>query len=39
VDERSRTYLEKDVPMTELILRRAVRRLRGEETETAQKAA
>jgi carboxyl-terminal processing protease len=39
VDERSRTYLEKDVPMTELILRRAVRRLRGEETEAAQKAA
>ena len=39
VDERSRTYLEKDVPMTELILRRGVRRLRGEGTETAQKAA
>jgi carboxyl-terminal processing protease len=39
VDERSRTYLEKDVPMTELILRRAVRRLRGEGAETAQKAA
>ncbi|MFL6199498.1 MAG: S41 family peptidase [Thermoanaerobaculia bacterium] len=39
VDERSRTYLEKDVPMTELILRRGVRRLRGEETEAAQKAA
>lgn len=39
VDERSRTYLEKDVPMGELILRRGVRRLRGEETETAQKAA
>ncbi|HET9227074.1 MAG TPA: S41 family peptidase [Thermoanaerobaculia bacterium] len=39
VDERSRTYLEKDVPMSELILRRGVRRLRGEEPETAQKAA
>jgi carboxyl-terminal processing protease len=39
VDERSRTYLEKDVPMSELILRRAVRRLQGDETETAQKAA
>ncbi|HWM94412.1 MAG TPA: S41 family peptidase [Thermoanaerobaculia bacterium] len=39
VDERSRTYLEKDVPMSELILRRGVRRLRGEEAETAQKAA
>ena len=39
VDERSRTYLEKDVPMTELILRRGVLRLRGEGTETAQKAA
>lgn len=39
VDERSRTYLEKDVPMSELILRRGVRRLLGDETETAQKAA
>jgi carboxyl-terminal processing protease len=39
VDERSRTYLEKDVPMSELILRRGVRRLLGNETETAQKAA
>jgi carboxyl-terminal processing protease len=39
VDERSRTYLEKDVPMTELILRRGIRRLLGDETETAQKAA
>lgn len=32
VDERSRTYLEKDTPMSELILRRAVRRLLGEDT-------
>ncbi len=31
VDERSRTYLEKDVPMSELILKRAIRRLRGED--------
>ena len=29
VDERSRTYLEKDVPMTELILKRGVQRLLG----------
>jgi carboxyl-terminal processing protease len=39
VDERSRTYLEKDTPMTELILRRGVRRLLGQETETEAKAA
>jgi carboxyl-terminal processing protease len=39
VDERSRTYLEKDVPMSELILRRGIRRLLGQEDETAQKAA
>ena len=39
VDERSRTFLEKDTPMTELILRRAVRRLLGQETETAATAA
>lgn len=32
VDERSRTYLEKDTPMPELILRRGVRRLLGEDT-------
>lgn len=32
VDERSRTYLEKDTPMSELILRRAVRRLLGQDT-------
>ena len=39
VDERSRTYLEKDVPMTELILRRGVRRLQGQDAEPAQRAA
>lgn len=39
VDERSRTYLEKDVPMTELILRRGIHRLLGTEDETVQKAA
>jgi carboxyl-terminal processing protease len=39
VDERSRTYLEKDVPMSELILRRGVHRLLGDEDEAAQKAA
>lgn len=39
VDERSRTYLEKDVPMSEIILKRAIRRLRGEDAETAQQAA
>ena len=39
VDERSRTYLEKDTPMTELILRRGIRRLLGQETETEAKAA
>jgi C-terminal processing protease CtpA/Prc len=39
VDERSRTYLEKDVPMSELILRRGIHRLLGDEAETAQKAA
>jgi carboxyl-terminal processing protease len=38
VDERSRTYLEKDVPMSELILRRGIRRLLGDETETAKAA-
>lgn len=38
VSERSRTYLEKDVPLTELILRRGVRHLQGKE-EPAQKAA
>jgi carboxyl-terminal processing protease len=39
VDERSRTYLEKDVPMTDLILKRGVRRLLGGEEETEQKVA
>src|SRR4051794_31707106 len=39
VDERSRTYLEKDTPMGELILRRGIRRLLGQETETEAKAA
>jgi carboxyl-terminal processing protease len=39
VDERSRTYLEKDVPIGDLILRRGVRRLLGEDAETAKKAA
>jgi carboxyl-terminal processing protease len=39
VDERSRTYLEKDVPMSELILKRGVRRLLGGEEELEQKVA
>lgn len=39
VDERSRTYLDKDTPLTELILRRGVRRLLGQEPETEAKAA
>lgn len=39
VDERSRTYLEKDMPLTELILRRGIRRLLGQEPETEAKAA
>ena len=39
VDERSRTYLEKDTPMTELILRRGVRRLLGEDTASEAKPA
>lgn len=39
VDERSRTFLEKDVPINELILRRGVRRLLGEETPAEAKAA
>lgn len=39
VDERSRTYLEKDVPIGDLILRRGVRRLLGEDAESAKKAA
>ncbi len=40
VDERSRTYLEKDTPIDDLILRHGVRRLLGEEpTTTEAKAA
>jgi carboxyl-terminal processing protease len=39
VDDRSRTYLEKDTPLGELILRRAIRRLLGQEPETEAKAA
>jgi carboxyl-terminal processing protease len=39
VDERSRTYLEKDTPMTELILRRGVSRLLGQEAQPEAKAA
>jgi carboxyl-terminal processing protease len=39
VDERSRTFLEKDVPIDELILRRGVRRLLGEEAPAEAKAA
>lgn len=39
VDERSRTFLEKDVPMSDLILRRGVRRLLGGEEEIEQKVA
>jgi len=36
--ERTRTYLEKDVPIDELILRRGIRQLLGEQ-EVAKKAA
>jgi carboxyl-terminal processing protease len=39
VDERARTYLEKDVPIDDLILDRGVHRLLGDEGETAKKAA
>ena len=39
VDERSRTFLEKDVPMSELILKRGVRRLLGDDEELEQKVA
>lgn len=39
VSERSRTFLEREVPMTELILRRGVSRLLGEDQEPAKKAA
>ncbi|HEX5759736.1 MAG TPA: S41 family peptidase [Thermoanaerobaculia bacterium] len=33
VDERSRTFIEKDAPLEELILQRGLRRLRGEDAE------
>lgn len=39
VDERSRTYLEKDTPLGDIILRRGVQRLLGQETTTEAKAA
>jgi carboxyl-terminal processing protease len=39
VDERVRTFLEKDAPIDDLILDRGVRRLLGNEGETAKKAA
>jgi carboxyl-terminal processing protease len=39
VDERVRTYLEKDVPMTELILKRGVQRLLGVAEESEKKVA
>jgi carboxyl-terminal processing protease len=39
VDERSRTYLEKDTPIDELILHHAVRRLLGQEPASAEAKA
>jgi carboxyl-terminal processing protease len=39
VDERSRTYLEKDVPIGDLILKRGVHRLLGEDADSAAKKA
>ncbi len=39
VDQRSRTFLDKDVPLRELILRRGVERLRAEVPEAKRKAA
>jgi carboxyl-terminal processing protease len=39
VDERSRTYLEKDTPIDDLILRHGILRLLGQEPETEAKAA
>lgn len=39
VDERARTFLEKDAPIDDLILERGVHRLLGTEGETAKKAA
>jgi carboxyl-terminal processing protease len=39
VSERNRTFLEKDLPMSELILRRGVHHLLDEQPEAARKAA
>lgn len=39
VDERSRTYLEKDTPIDDLILRHGVRRLLGQEPDTSEAKA
>jgi len=39
VDERSRTYLDKDTPIDDLILRKGVKRLLGQDTETAEPKA
>jgi carboxyl-terminal processing protease len=39
VDERSRTYLDKDTPIDELILRRGVRRLLGQDDDAAEPKA
>ena len=39
VSERTRTFLEKDLPMRELILRRGVHHLLDEPAEAAKKAA
>ena len=39
VDERSRTYLEKDTPLDQLILRHAVRLLLGQEPASAEAKA
>lgn len=39
VDERTRTFIEKDVPLGELILQRGVQRLLGTDGEAAKKAA
>lgn len=39
VDERSRTYLEKDTPLGDIILRRGVQRILGQEVQAEAKAA
>lgn len=39
VDERSRTYLEKDTPLGDIILRRGVQRILGQEVQSEAKAA